>query len=100
MSNKRIAKDPDDDFKYYDDDEYANITTEYIQNALYEDSPKHYTKRFHYEQQMLQTRDYYYLCPYPYCSNQPVLLEYKEQHNSYFHPSYIDKILYWLCCRF
>jgi hypothetical protein len=99
MSNK-IPKDNDDIYKYYDDDEYTTIITEYVENSIYDDSPKHYIKKLHYEKEINETKDYYYLCTYPYCTNQPVLLEYKEQHNKYFHPSYIDKILYWLCCRF
>ena len=86
---KKIPKDIDDEFKYYDDDEYIN---EYVKSNIYDDSPP--------PTHLNKTRDYYYLCTYANCINQPVLYEHKEYHNKFYHQSLIDKILYWVCCRF
>ncbi len=102
MSNK-IPLDKGDEYDIYDDDTYHSVLiNEYVESNIYDDSPPpiHYIKKLHYEKEMNETKDYYYLCTYANCINQPVLYEHKEYHNKFYHPSLIDKILYWVCCRF
>jgi len=101
MSNRKVIDEYKDLYDIYDDDKYNEILiTEYVESSLYEDSPK-YIKKLHYDKQMSETKDYYYICPYKSCNGiQPVLYEYKLDHNKFYHQTLMDKILYWVCCRF
>ena len=98
----KISKDKDDKYKHFDDETYVrDVVDNYLQVSLYNDSPefKPIRKKLHYEEQMEETKHYYYTCNRSGCYNQLVHKHHRHIHNRYYHPNICIKFINWLFCR-
>jgi len=98
----KVSKDKDDIYKSFDDEAYdRDIVDNYLQVSLYEDSPefKPIRKKLYYEEQMQDTKDFYYTCNRDKCYNQLVHKHHRNVHNKFYHPSLCTRITNYLFCR-
>ena len=98
MSHK-IFIDYDDEYRHYYDDVDELIADE-LKQTIYIDSPEHIIKKLHYEEEIKEYKDLYYICPYKGCNAQPVYKTRRDYHDNIYHPNLWQRFIKYIFCRY
>lgn len=94
----KIFIDYDDEFKYFYDEE--ELITEELKQTIYIDSPENIKKKLHYDEEIKEYKDLYYICPYKGCNAQPVYKTRRDYHDNIYHPNLWQRFIKYIFCRY